>query len=134
MRFLTYNIRHAEGYDGWVSNARVAGIVRNAQADVVGLNELWHIPWLFEQPRLLAEKLEMNWEFQATTKYLVQSLGNAAMTSGELVGCSTLELPRGIERRSALLIDVELDGASFTFATAPVAPVVTLSACPNPSV
>ena len=117
MRFLTYNNRHAEGYDGWVSNARIATIVREAGADVVGLNELWHIPRLFEQPRLIAEKLEMNWEFQVTTKYLVQSLGNAVLTSGEIVGCNSLELPRGIERRSALILDIELCGAPITFVT-----------------
>ena len=117
MRFLTYNIRHAEGYDGWVSNARVAKIVREAGADVVGLNELWRIPRLFEQPRLLAEKLDMNCEFQVTTKYLVQSLGNAVLTSGEIVRCKNLELPRGIERRSALIVDIELGGVPISFAT-----------------
>ena len=117
MRFLTYNIRHAEGYDGWVSNARIARVVRDAQPDVVGLNELWHIPRIFEQPRLIAEEMEMNWEFQSTTKYLVQSLGNAVMTSGEIVGCTNLELPRGMERRSALLADIELDGVAISFVT-----------------
>jgi endonuclease/exonuclease/phosphatase family metal-dependent hydrolase len=115
LRFLTYNIRHAEGYDGWVSNSRVARIVSEAQPDVVGLNELWHIPRIFEQPRLLAERIKMNWEFQTTTKYLVQSLGNAVMTTGEIAGCRNLELPRGIEHRGALLVDIVLGGVEMTF-------------------
>jgi endonuclease/exonuclease/phosphatase family metal-dependent hydrolase len=88
VRFLTYNIRHAEGYDGWVSNSRVARIVRSAQPDVVGLNELWHIPRLFEQPRLLA---------------------------GQIVGCRLLDLPRGIEHRGALLVDMVVNGIELTF-------------------
>jgi endonuclease/exonuclease/phosphatase family metal-dependent hydrolase len=115
VRFLTYNIRHAEGYDGWVSNSRVARIVRSAQPDVVGLNELWHIPRLFEQPRLLAEQLDMSWEFHATNKYVAQSLGNAVLTSGQIVGCRLLDLPRGIEHRGALLVDMVVNGIELTF-------------------
>jgi endonuclease/exonuclease/phosphatase family metal-dependent hydrolase len=59
----------------------------------------------------------MNWEFQPTTTYLVQSLGNAVLTSGEIVGRRTIELPRGIERRSALIVDIDLGGVPLSFVT-----------------
>lgn len=117
MRFLTYNIRHAEGYDGWVSNKRIARVIRGAEPDVVGLNEVWNIPHIFEQPRLLGELAAMRWEYLATTRYLVQSLGNAVLTRGTVTGRSQIDLPRGIERRSVLLVDVETVGAGVTFAT-----------------
>ena len=117
MRFLTYNIRHAEGYDGWVSNKRIARVIRRAEPDVVGLNEVWNIPHIFEQPRLLGELAHMRWEYIETTRYLVQSLGNAVLTRGAVLGRSEIDLPRGIERRAALLLEVEVDGAAVTFAT-----------------
>jgi endonuclease/exonuclease/phosphatase family metal-dependent hydrolase len=115
LRFLTYNIRHAEGYDGWVSNKRIAKVIRTSQPDVVGLNEVWSIPRIFEQPRLLGELAAMNWEYIETTRYIVQSLGNAVLTRGSVVGRREIELPRGIERRGALLVDVELDGVAVSF-------------------
>jgi len=117
VRFLTYNIRHAEGYDGWVSNKRIASVIRAAEPDVVGLNEVWNIPVIFEQPRLLAELADMTHEYLETTRYIVQSLGNAVLTRGAVAGRRDLPLPRGIERRGALLVDVQVDGATVTFAS-----------------
>ena len=117
MRFLTYNIRHAEGYDGWVSNKRFANVIRSADPDVVGLNEVWNIPRIFEQPRLLAELAEMTHEYLETTRYVVQSLGNAVLTREVVARRREIVLPRGIERRGVLLVDVEIGGVAATFAT-----------------
>jgi endonuclease/exonuclease/phosphatase family metal-dependent hydrolase len=114
---MTYNIRHAEGYDGWVSNKRIARVIRAAEPDVVGLNEVWNIPRVFEQPRLLGKLTGMQWEYIETTRYLVQSLGNAVLTRDGAKGRSEIVLPRGIERRAALLVDFEAGGVAATFAT-----------------
>ena len=117
VRFLTYNIRHAEGYDGWVSNKRIAAVIRRSEPDVVGLNEVWNIPHLFEQPRLLGELSAMKWEYVETTRYVVQSLGNAILTRNAVVARREIALPRGMERRAALLVDVDADGTLVTFAS-----------------
>jgi endonuclease/exonuclease/phosphatase family metal-dependent hydrolase len=117
VRFMTYNIRHAEGYDGWVSNKRIARVIRSEEPDVVGLNEVWNIPGVFEQPRLLAELAEMSHEYLETTRYVVQSLGNAVLTRERVCARSEIALPRGIERRSVLLVDLGVDGMTATFGT-----------------
>lgn len=98
-----------------MSNACIARVLRGSGADVVGLNEVWRIPRLFEQPRLIAKAAGMNWEFEETTRYLVQSLGNAAMTRGEIVGRRDIALPRAIEKRGALLLDLDVDGSRIAF-------------------
>ena len=50
MRFLTYNIHHGEGVDGWFSNRRIARTIERIEPDVVGMNEVWHIRGLWDQP------------------------------------------------------------------------------------
>jgi endonuclease/exonuclease/phosphatase family metal-dependent hydrolase len=117
VRFLTYNIRHAEGYDGWVSPARIAGIVRRSSAVVVGLNEVWRIPPLYDQSALLGGLVPMQSAYQANGSYLALSQGNAVLTSGSILTQHDLQLPRGIERRGALVCELDVDGARIAFAT-----------------
>ena len=40
MRVATYNIRHAEGMDGVVDIARIAGVLNGLEADVIALQEV----------------------------------------------------------------------------------------------
>ena len=42
IRLLTYNIHHAEGNDGRIDPLRIAAVIRESNADVVGLNEVHH--------------------------------------------------------------------------------------------
>ncbi len=65
MRFLTYNIRHGEGVDGWVSNRRIARVIERIAPDVVGMNEVWQIRGLWDQPREIARSLDMAHSFEA---------------------------------------------------------------------
>ncbi len=72
LRVLTYNIHHWEGTDGRVDIARVAEVIRATEADIVGLNEVYHparVPGL-ERPALdaMAQMLEMEAVFGQATE------------------------------------------------------------------
>jgi endonuclease/exonuclease/phosphatase family metal-dependent hydrolase len=116
VRFLTYNIRHGEGVDGWVSNRRIARVIERIDPDVVGLNEVWHIRGLWDQPREIAEALGMEHSFQANHTRWVHALGNLVMArEGMLSSANNLLLPSGMERRGALVAEISVDGVSVTF-------------------
>jgi len=59
LRFLTYNIRHAQGVGGVVSIARVARAIASVSPDVVGINEAYRWPGVFDQSARLGELLAM---------------------------------------------------------------------------
>lgn len=116
MRFLTYNIRHGEGVDGWVSNRRIARVVERIEPDVVGLNEVWHIRGLWDQPDQIASILEMDHSFEPNHVRWVQSLGNMIMArTGVLVSTRNMELPGGMESRGALVAELSIGGTDVTF-------------------
>jgi endonuclease/exonuclease/phosphatase family metal-dependent hydrolase len=64
LRVMTYNIQHARGLDDDVDVMRIADVIRDAGADVVGLQEVdvaWDERSGFEdQARLLADELDMH--------------------------------------------------------------------------
>jgi endonuclease/exonuclease/phosphatase family metal-dependent hydrolase len=116
VRFLTYNIRHGEGVDGWVSNRRIARVIERIDADVVGVNEVWHIRGLWDQPSEIAGILGLDHSFEPNHTRWVQSLGNMVMARrGTLVSTRNMRLPGGIESRGALIAEILVGGVSVTF-------------------
>ena len=116
MRFLTYNIRHGEGVDGWISNRRIARVIDRIEPDVVGMNEVWHIRGLWDQPREIASRLDMSHSFEANHSRWVHSLGNMIMVRGTtLRSTRNMELPSGLESRGALIADILVGETAVTF-------------------
>lgn len=115
MRFLTYNIRHGEGVDGWVSNRRIARVIERISPDVVGLNEVWHIRGLWDQPQEIADALDMEHAFEANHVRWVHSLGNVVMARTGPVSARNMCLPGGLERRGALVAEIGCGDAQVTF-------------------
>jgi endonuclease/exonuclease/phosphatase family metal-dependent hydrolase len=116
LRFLTYNIRHGEGVDGWVSNRRIARVIERIDADVVGMNEVWHIRGLWDQPLEIATVLDLDHSFEPNHTRWVQSLGNMVMARrGTLVSTRNMQLPGGIESRGALIAEILVGGTTVTF-------------------
>ncbi|MEI7813211.1 MAG: endonuclease/exonuclease/phosphatase family protein [Coriobacteriia bacterium] len=116
MRFLTYNIRHGEGVDGWVSNRRIASVIAGIAPDVVGVNEVWHIRGLWDQPDQIARMLNMEHAFEPNHTRWVHALGNMVMANeGTLCSASNLFLPGGMERRGALVAEISAGGTPITF-------------------
>jgi endonuclease/exonuclease/phosphatase family metal-dependent hydrolase len=117
VRVMTYNIRHAQGMDGWLSNARVANVIRDAAPDVVGLNEVWHMRGIFDQPRLLGELLGMKYAYEANHVIGFHTIGNVVLTPGSIRSHTNMALPGGLEGRGCLSAEVEVGGAQFLFAS-----------------
>ncbi len=115
MRFMTYNIRHGEGMDGWVSNGRIARVITRAEPDVVGLNEVWNLRGIWDQAQLIAELSEMCHAYVPNHVRWIHALGNAVLTRGRIVGHHNAPLPGGLERRGALVAEIEVDSTPVTF-------------------
>lgn len=114
---MTYNIRHAEGADGWISNRRVALAITDARPDVVGLNEVWMLSGVWDQPRLLADLVGMEHVFEANHQRWIQGIGNEVLTRGAVASSENLAVPGGIETRGCLLARIDIDGTTVAFAS-----------------
>lgn len=117
VRFVTYNIRHAQGMDGIVSPRRIAETLAGLNADVIGLNEVFRLSGRRDQADIVAGFLGMSHEYAEAHAWGFMGAGNAVLTRGRILDTTRLELPRGLERREALVCTIELDGAVFRFAT-----------------
>jgi len=112
---MTYNIRHGQGEDGWVSNARIARVVREAGADVVGMNEVWRLGSFFDQPADLAKRLSVAHAFERNTGFAFYEQGNLVLTSGAICHVENLELPGSGEHRGCLLVRIDVAGEQVLF-------------------
>jgi len=118
MRVMTYNIRHGQGEDGWVSNARIARVIREADADIVGVNEVWRLGRFFDQPADLARRLALESAFERNTGFAFYQQGNLVLTKGRVLEASNLTLPGKGERRGCLLVRVDMRGEEVVFGSA----------------
>jgi len=117
VRFVTYNIRHAQGMDGMVSPRRIADTLAPLNADVIGLNEVFRLAGRRDQAEIIAAFLGMSHEYAEAHAWGFMGAGNAVLTRGRILETLRIELPRGIERRASLACVIELDGRTFRFAT-----------------
>ncbi|NTU71164.1 MAG: hypothetical protein HGB10_05025 [Coriobacteriia bacterium] len=118
MRVMTYNIRHGQGEDGWVSNARVAKVIAEANVDIVGLNEVWRMGDFFHQPAAFERLLATSIVFERNVKLAFLEQGNMVSTRGDIKHHENIELPSWGEMRSCLLARIELDGEEVAFGSA----------------
>ena len=117
MRFLTYNIHHAEGVDGRVSVRRVARTVRALAPDVVGLQEVRRGALLGNQPAALRRRLGLTGPFHPTVRVRGFEFGNLLLTRGSILSTESIALPSaGAVARGCLLAHIELNGARFAVA------------------
>ena len=117
MRVLGYNIRHGQGEDGWISNARISRVVASADADVVALSEVWQLGGFYDQPARLAEHLGLDAAFAGNAGFGSWQQGNMVLTRGRIVRWENLTLPHRFEHRGCLVAEIDLDGVRFVFAS-----------------
>lgn len=113
VKVLTYNIHHWQGGDGRVDVRRVANVIAEARADVVGLNEVFHPLTSAGETRDLlsgmAAWLGMAFAFGPTNSYsdwgyVAGPYGNGLLSRYPVRDAQTIFLPqaRGHHRRAVL--------------------------------
>lgn len=123
MKLLTYNIHHWKGTDGRVDAGRVAEVIRESEADVIGLNEVFHpaIAQPGDQPLLevMARRLDMAYVFGETLSFYPEAgfsapYGNALLTRYPILSAEAhlmVDLP-GYEQRGFLRVALDTSDSS----------------------
>lgn len=110
---LTYNIHHAEGVDGRLDLERIAGVIRDCEADIVALQEVdRNVPRSgnVDQPHQLADLLDMHVAFGGNIELQGGEYGNAVLSRFPIQSATNHLLPNvnGGEQRGMLQVEIEL--------------------------
>jgi endonuclease/exonuclease/phosphatase family metal-dependent hydrolase len=117
MRIVTYNIRGGLGMEGRRSIARIGAVVREAGAEVAGLQEVHQrLPQsgFQDQPRGLARATGMACLFGPALTLGPAGYGNAVLSAAPARLQRVCPLPGEGERRAALELDLEMEGRRLT--------------------
>lgn len=122
LRVLTFNIHHAEGVDGRIDVARIAQLIRDAKADVVGLQEVDRGVERSGRRDLLKEIADlagMRFAFGKNLDHQGGDYGNALLTSLPIVSEGNRPLPNTTkgEPRGVLQVVLDVDGTQVLVLT-----------------
>ena len=122
LRVMTFNIHHAEGVDGVLDVARIAALIREAQADVVGLQEVDRGAERTGRRDLLEEIANlagMRFVFGKNIDLQGGDYGNALLTSRPIVSEGNKLLPTidGGEQRGVLQVVLDVAGTRLLVLT-----------------
>lgn len=115
LRAVAFNIRHAQGTEGFISTARVAKTLRGLRPDVVAATEVWRAAKWVDQPSRLAELTGMHAEYLETHKVLLTHTGNLVLSPDPPLSTRVIELGGKREQRACLLAELEVRGMRFIF-------------------
>lgn len=102
LRIATYNVHKCKGLDGRVSVKRIANVLRELNADVVALQEIFG-----QQARVLAEELDLHSAFGENRQLAGDAYGNLVLSRHPLRShCNYDVSVLGRERRGCLRTDV----------------------------
>jgi endonuclease/exonuclease/phosphatase family metal-dependent hydrolase len=113
VRVLTYNIRGGLGMDGRRSIERIGAVVREAGAEVAGIQEVHQrLPQsgLADQPRALQRATGMRCLFGPALCMGVGRYGNAVLSTVPARRRGVYRLPGEGEPRAALAVELEMEG------------------------
>lgn len=120
IRVLTYNIHHGEGLDGQIDLARIARVIRDADADLVALQEVdrgVERTQRIDQPAVLAALTGRRAIFEKNIEYQGGEYGNAVLSRLPVEHHENHYLPksRPNEQRGLLEVQVRVGGAKLVF-------------------
>jgi endonuclease/exonuclease/phosphatase family metal-dependent hydrolase len=120
LRVLTYNIRHGEGMDGKVDLERIARLIRDAQADLVALQEVdrgVERTNRVDQPGELGRLTGMTAVFEKNIDYQGGQYGNAILSRLPVEFHENHFLPQSLpdEQRGLLEVHVRPGGRKLIF-------------------
>jgi endonuclease/exonuclease/phosphatase family metal-dependent hydrolase len=117
MRLLTYNIRGGLGMDDRRDVGRIAAVIQEARADVVGIQEVHQrLPQsgMADQPRALARATGMSCLFGPALSLGLGKYGNAVLASMPARRRAIQRLPGEGEPRAALEVELAMEGRPLT--------------------
>lgn len=122
LRVMTFNIHHAEGVDGVLDVARIAALIRETQADVVGLQEVDRGAERTGRRDLLKEIADlagMRFVFGKNIDLQGGDYGNALLTTRPIVSEGNKLLPTtgGGEQRGVLQVVLDVAGTQVLVLT-----------------
>ncbi|AZO93199.1 endonuclease [Halocella sp. SP3-1] len=112
IKIMTYNIQHGRGINGKLALDRIAGVIKDSGADIVGLNEVDQRQKrsnFVDQVAYLAERLDMNYVFGPTLKGISGNYGNAILSRFPIESAENYLLTsKNSEARALLTTEVNL--------------------------
>lgn len=118
IRIMSYNIHHGISRDGKLDINKIAEVIRESGAQIVGLQEVDNrfIRTFFrDQARELAEKLEMHYYFGENFTLFGAGYGNAVLSKFPIVNASNLQLDSKGEQRGVVSARIDIYGKEVNF-------------------
>lgn len=120
LRVMSYNIHHGEGTDGKVDLERIARLILQEKADLVGLQELdkgVDRTKRRDLPAELAKLTGMHVYFKQNRPYGGGEYGNALLSRFPLLSTTNIlySIPNPTEQRGLQIVTVEANGLPLTF-------------------
>jgi endonuclease/exonuclease/phosphatase family metal-dependent hydrolase len=125
IKVMTFNIHHGKGTDGKINLKRIAGVIRESDVDIIGLNEVDNQfskrSDYINQAAWLAEYLQMNYVFGPSLSFkskkkngdsiTVREYGNALLSKHPILSHQThpFNYLRVIEGRSLLEASIKIN-------------------------
>jgi endonuclease/exonuclease/phosphatase family metal-dependent hydrolase len=111
-RIVTYNVHKCRGLDGRTRPQRIIKVLREIDADIVALQEVWSQTGTAregDQARFIAEELGLEYRFGENRKLNGGGYGNLILSRLPLVSVENYDLShRGREERGCLRADMAL--------------------------
>ena len=109
----TYNIHKGTGLDRVLDLERIAEVIRETEADIVGLQEVVHRRNT-DQARVIARALGMEWIMGVTRRFPDGVSGNAVLSRFGILGAEEFDLSCPCrEPRGGLRADIPVDGTGI---------------------
>jgi endonuclease/exonuclease/phosphatase family metal-dependent hydrolase len=115
MRIVTYNIHKGRGMDGRTSIKRIASVLRDLEADIIALQEVFSVcDSHVGQVETLASELGLEATFGCTRHHRSRPYGNAILTRWPILESKEMDISwHRRERRGCIRADLETPGGTL---------------------